>query len=285
MIMKSIIYRFGNSLKRMMNNIAGILIIAVLLMGIGVEKANASENGDIKVAVLDEDGGPGIGATVTVLSAGQEMAKTITNNDGIATFREIMPGTYDIRIEMLFMATQIKTGISVAANKTSYLDLKMTKPVTSLDTLVITPAFETMAQTTFTSGNTIDEMQFKNSATDRGNIPEIIVATTPGILLTPDGKDLYSRGARKGTTEYIIDGEKVIGSFEVPSQSVKGMTVYTGGIPAAYGDLTGGLVMITTKSFFNGVQSKKRMYDDISRHMQENKEYLEGLKKEKEEKK
>jgi hypothetical protein len=76
----------------------------------------------------------------------------------------------------------------------------------------------------------------------------------------------------------MIDGEKVIGSFDVPSQSVRGMTVYTGGVPACYGDFTGGLVMITTKSFFNGLQTKKQMYEDISKHMEEDKEWQEEMK-------
>ena len=63
------------------------------------------------------------------------------------------------------------------------------------------------------------------------------------------------------------------------------MTVYTGGIPAAYGDLTGGLVMVTTKSFFNGMQAKKKMYKEITEHKQEEKDYKDSLKKNKEEKK
>jgi hypothetical protein len=54
--------------------------------------------------------------------------------------------------------------------------------------------------------------------------------------------------------------------------------VYTGGVPACYGDFTGGLVMITTKSFFNGLQSKKQMYEEISKHMEENDQWQQDMK-------
>jgi outer membrane receptor protein involved in Fe transport len=37
----------------------------------------------------------------------------------------------------------------------------------------------------------------------------------------------------------------------VPGSSIGGVTVYTGGIPAKYGDTTGGVIILETKSYFD----------------------------------
>jgi hypothetical protein len=198
--------------------------------------------------------------------------------DGTVSFKEVSPGTYDIKVEMVGKNTYVRSGIIVSANKTNYIEVKLTVATNVIGEVIVEPEKKSMVQETMSTGQTIDEMQFKNSATERGNVVSMVVAVTPGIIPTADGKDMYSRGARRGTMEYMIDGEKVIGSFDVPSTSVRGMTVYTGGVPACYGDFTGGLVMITTKSFFNGIQSKKQMYEDISKHIEEMDQWQQEMK-------
>jgi len=37
----------------------------------------------------------------------------------------------------------------------------------------------------------------------------------------------------------------------VPPTSIASFTIYTGGLPARYGDVTGGAVAIETKSYFD----------------------------------
>ena len=49
---------------------------------------------------------------------------------------------------------------------------------------------------------------------------------------------------------YFLDGMKITGSLpSVPSAGIARMDVYTGGVPAKYGDFTGGVVVIETKSY------------------------------------
>ena len=44
----------------------------------------------------------------------------------------------------------------------------------------------------------------------------------------------------------------------VPPDAINSMTVYTGGLPARYGDVTGGVVAIETKSYFDLYQQQNR---------------------------
>jgi hypothetical protein len=63
---------------------------------------------------------------------------------------------------------------------------------------------------------------------------------------------LYFRGARPESMGYYTDGVKQQDVLRgVPGSSIGSMTVYVGGIPAKYGDITGGVVVIETKSYFD----------------------------------
>jgi outer membrane cobalamin receptor len=64
-----------------------------------------------------------------------------------------------------------------------------------------------------------------------------------------EGGSLNIRGGRANATQFIVDGMKMTGDFSLPKAAIKEMFVITGGIPAMYGNVTGGIVVITTKSY------------------------------------
>ena len=67
-----------------------------------------------------------------------------------------------------------------------------------------------------------------------------------------DNGELYFKGARNGTSVYYIDGIKLTGALaNLPARSYASIQVYTGGVPAKYGDTTGGVVAIETQSYFS----------------------------------
>ena len=78
----------------------------------------------------------------------------------------------------------------------------------------------------------------------------MIAAASSDIKLTDDG-ELVFRGARKGDMIYLIDGVKTNGVANIPSAAIGGMMIYTGGIPAKYGDTTGGVVIMESKGYFD----------------------------------
>jgi hypothetical protein len=50
---------------------------------------------------------------------------------------------------------------------------------------------------------------------------------------------------------FMLDGVKGNEMMNVPSCAIGRMMVYTGGIPAKYGDTLGGVVVMETKSYFD----------------------------------
>lgn len=78
-----------------------------------------------------------------------------------------------------------------------------------------------------------------------------IVGQTGGVKVTESG-DAYVRGARADATIYYIDGVKLREGFRSPpAHAISSVAIYTGGVPAKYGDCTGGVVVVETKSYFS----------------------------------
>ncbi|MFT5780318.1 MAG: hypothetical protein ACI837_003280 [Crocinitomicaceae bacterium] len=78
----------------------------------------------------------------------------------------------------------------------------------------------------------------------------LITGMTSNVRQTADGS-LVFRGARKGDMIYMIDGVKTREAGSVPGASIARMMVYTGGLPAKYGDTLGGVVVLESKSYFD----------------------------------
>ncbi len=79
---------------------------------------------------------------------------------------------------------------------------------------------------------------------------ELIASMTTDVKLTDDGQ-LVFRGARKGDMLYLVDGVKGRAVSNLPSCSLGSITVYSGGLPAKYGDTTGGAVIVETLGYFD----------------------------------
>jgi len=78
----------------------------------------------------------------------------------------------------------------------------------------------------------------------------LIASMTTDVRLTDDG-ELVFRGARKGDMLYLMDGIKSDRVGTVPSCAIGRIMVYSGGLPAKYGDTTGGVVVMETLSYFD----------------------------------
>lgn len=91
----------------------------------------------------------------------------------------------------------------------------------------------------------------------RKNPVQMIASMIPGVTKSAHGDELYFRGSRAGSMAYYVDGVKVTGTNPgVPSGAINRVSVYTGGLPACYGDVTGGVVAIETKTYFDLYQQR-----------------------------
>jgi len=209
-------------------------------------------SGTIKGTVFDEKGEPLPFANIYMERGAFKMGGT-SDLDGNFTIKPIPTGKYDVNIS--YVGYEIKTikGVIVNADNITFLNkIKMALNPQMIDINIeiiehqvdlINPE-ETSKMTIL--GAELDKMAGAQS------IPEMVKAISSDVQVSSNGKDVIFRGARSGTSAFFIDGVKS-GDFStsLPSGVIKSFTVYSGGIPAKYGDITGGIVVVETKSYFD----------------------------------
>ena len=240
----------------------------------------AQSEGTIKGTVLNEKSAPMPYAPVAILQDSTIVASTLTDDNGEFAFKNLTPGKYNIKSVYSSYNTFLLEKVSVNPNQVRYVTINMTLSSTKLPDVIITAKFiEPAFDAQFSTVTPISISQIENAAVGKTDIIGLIVMTTPGVLETNDGKDLYIRGSRRGSTAYYLDGNKTMAVPEVPGMGISGMEVLTGGVPAMYGDCTGGLVIITTKEYKWEMNRKQNEIDDKKEREAAEKRKIEELKK------
>lgn len=226
------------------------LILAIAAFSI-VGRINAQETGIIKGTVTSDKGENLLFVPVALLEDSTIIARAETDAQGDFTFKQLTPGIYNLKISYTGYATLLVEGVEVTANQTSYVYREMKTKVAALGVVeVVSDKWEKpIIDSRFSDLTTLSIDQIENSAVGKTDIIALMISVTPGIQPTEDGKDIYMRGSRQGSTGYYVDGNRTMDVPEVPGPGIASMEILTGGVPAEYGDCTGGLVIITTKEY------------------------------------
>ena len=83
------------------------------------------------------------------------------------------------------------------------------------------------------------------------NPKELFASMNSDIIIQEGTSDVIIRGSRPGDAIYYVDGVKSRDLNGVPGVAIGSMMGYSGGIPAKYGDTTGGVIALETKSYFD----------------------------------
>lgn len=232
-------------------------IYAALIVAFVAGNVAIAQTGALKGKVVDDANGEGISfANVQIEQNGSAVAKTVADIDGNFTIKPIPPGKYDLTAASSGYQKMGISGVIIGGDKTTYQDLKMKSSTQELKTFEFVTYVEPLIDPNTTSGGTVTREEFQ--AMPSKNINSV-ASTTAGVFQQDEGGSLNVRGARADGTDYYIDGEKVRGSAGLPQSSIEQVSVITGGIPASYGDATGGFVNITTRGgmrneYFGGVE-------------------------------
>lgn len=225
--------------------------------------------GTLKGKIVEDETSEPIPGAIVSLDVRGNIVKTITDYDGRFTIKPLNSGTYNMMI-VSGIDTLKQNGILINVDKITFVnDLVMTKGL--LTTVEIHTWEEKLIDPEDTKIVTIKAKDIAVLPV-RNNINQIARTMSSEIKVSEDGNEIYFRGSRNGDVMYIIDGVKITGGRPLlPSSSIQAMRVYTGGIPAKYGDVLGGVIMVETKSYFD--------YYNIWKGEQEMKAYKESQKK------
>jgi outer membrane receptor for ferrienterochelin and colicin len=203
-----------------------------------------AQTGTLKGVMTDAMSGDPIPfANIIIEKNGNQSGGTTTDFDGNYTIKPVEPGNYTIKATFVGYGTVEVTGVVVSANKITFQDVKLQEGIAIGEVKVIAYKKPLLDQDNL-SGETKTAEEIIAMPTKNINS---MAAATAGIYQKDEGDAVNVRGSRSDATEYYVDGIKVRGSMGVPTSGIEQITVITGGVPAQYGDATGGIISITTK--------------------------------------
>jgi len=204
-----------------------------------------AQPGTLKGKLLDrESNEPVPFANIVLENGGTQVGGTSTDFDGNYIIKPIPPGTYDLKATSVGFKPVLVQDLLIRAGKIEFYDVKMSSSAVDLDVVEII-AYEVplIEKDKTTTGATVT----KEEIAKMPNRNASAIATTVGGVFSEDGERGSIRGARSDETVTYIDGVKVIGSASLPASALEQVSVMLGGTPAMYGDVTGGVISITTK--------------------------------------
>ncbi len=216
----------------------------------------SAQAGEIKGVVSNTLQEPILDALIKVYQGGIYVSASSVNEEGKYSVKPLEPGYYDIIVTATDYRMRMIKNIEVSSERTSYVDVEMGDTLGEIIVSTSQDWQKPIVDVSMITSNTIDPSMIQNSSQGKGNIGEMLTSIAPDIQVNEQGQ-IASRGARFGTTQYVIDGDKIMDNPATASLGISGLSIITGGIPAQYGDLTGGVVIITTQDYFTGLSMKK----------------------------
>lgn len=218
--------------------------LSLCLLSVVFSMSSFSQTAEIDGYVVDSaTGDPVISAHVYILVNGEKIG-AITSLEGYYSIKLFQPGSYDVYVEHATYQDHIRKDVVVHTDEIVEVNLAMSD--NALGPVVITGHKDLYNSGEATIVPTFESKQIEILPIDPVDAITII---SPGVYQADDKQTPQFKGARPEGTLYMIDGMRIVNGFDLPRNSVKEMKVYSGGIPAKYGDATGGVIVITTKGY------------------------------------
>lgn len=164
--------------------------------------------------------------------------------DGKYKISAVKPGTYNLHAELSMNGKASITGVNVYSESIAKQNLYLSGNDTL--TVVVVRADKLLKDDHI---STISLADIKNSPNIQ-NPKQMVVDMNSDVKLDQNNQ-MIIRGSRPGDVVYFVDGVKQRDMQSIPGAAISSMSVYTGGIPAKYGDTTGGVVIMNTKGYFD----------------------------------
>jgi len=220
------------------------------LIAFVIGNAFSQSTGAIKGVIVDNSNQPLPGANVYLEVSGIKQG-AVTDFDGNYTIKPLRPGLYNLFVSMMGFQTKEIQSVVVKSNEITFLK----KVILIEDGILLGDAVVKYQEKLIKEDDpmriSVAPELLENLPNNR-NIPSVIRSTSSEVNVSDDGTELYFKGSRNGASGFYIDGIKVA-SLEngLPSGMTGSFMMYSGGIPAEYGDVTGGVVVIESKSYFD----------------------------------
>lgn len=223
------------------------LITAVLLM-MGFSSSAQEASGEVQGYLYDKTSKEELVSAHVFIKDMDKIYQVMSGTDGSFRISAVPAGTYTLQVKYMgdtvkIHPVEIKMNVITQLGKLE-LDFEATR---------LLPGFVLRPRLKLIDGDLpIPQLTGDEIARTAGKFDpkSLIIGMSSEVRMTEDG-ELVFRGARKGDMIYMVDGIKANEVVRVPSVAIGNMMVYTGALPAKYGDTLGGVVVVETKSYFD----------------------------------
>jgi hypothetical protein len=240
-----------------MRKISLTLVLILLFTGFSV----AQNTGTLRGRIFNANDNTTLpGANVWVMVNGSKVGAS-SDKDGFFTIKPLNPGIYTVHISYMGYENVSITNVNVVAdnlNQMKDIYLKEEGIMIGGKPVIITPNERRLINPESPSRMTLIKDDI-DMIPDKRDIVSLVASAAPDIYVSEDRKRIHFRGARHGTTAFIVDGIRYrVNEVNVPGGAIASMTVYRGGVPAKYGDFTGGVVVIETMTYSDYVNMRAK---------------------------
>jgi len=234
----------GNPIRKKTMKNLGLLLFALC----SYLTIHAQNYGEIHGTVYDHETGETLPNASVTTEIGGEIRGAVSDLDGRFRLKPLLPGKYALTFRYTGYEPRVIADIEVTPNKIYVLG------EVALSSNNVLPPIE------IEGFKLIDVDQPSAIVMKAADIrfnpllknPAKLIGSITPELRTDENGEFIVKGGRPGTTATFLDGVKLTGPLQrIPGNAIKSITVHTGGIPAKYGDVTGGIVVIETKSYFD----------------------------------
>lgn len=214
-------------------------------------------------------------ATVKIMQDNRLLGGAESDADGNYKYKPLEPGLYDVVVMEAGHESKQITGVKVIPGDAIYLNIRLkSRTLGSVTVTAITTEnySQTGAETNMYSMESLsaEEIMRSSGYESGGSLMNVIGYMTAEAVEDPSG-EYHFRGGRGDANGYYMDGVKVLDLNMVPSLAIENVTMFTGGVPAMYGDVLGGVVIVTSKSYFSGIREKNIRSARIKERLKEKK--------------
>ncbi|MEM1054472.1 MAG: TonB-dependent receptor [Bacteroidota bacterium] len=215
-----------------------LLLLLALLPGLALAQNTGKLAGQVTDATTGE---PLVGANVFLPEIQRGAAADI---DGNYTILGIPVGTYTVRFSFAGLQTKEITGVEISSGSTRTLDAALQSGDGGI-------ALEVVYERPLIQNDAIGVPKVVTGE-DIQNLPvrgvQSVAAIQAGVVTNDGSGTINARGGRGEEVTYFVDGVKVIGSQAVPQQAIAEQQMLIGTIPPQYGDVTGAVISVSTRS-------------------------------------
>jgi hypothetical protein len=243
-----------------------ILACCIILLSAVLGHAQVANNTSLVGTVTDPSGAVVAGAKVTGVNRETKVEYVgTTNAEGYYSIPFVLPGVYDVSVEMAGFHKATTTGVIVTLNLAVRTDVSLTVG-SSGESVTITADTPALSTDDAVIGETLTTKQVENLPMNTRRVLEL-AATSSNIIVgpktsytgVPPGADFIGAGTREVTNSLTLDGITIMNSLISTSpvtpnpDAVAAVQTQTGNYTAQYGAYMGVHVNVDTKSGTNKI--------------------------------